>query len=52
MEGKDQPCICGHNRWKTIKKKKMWKCRGRGCGLVRALAALAPNPQRKLGTIK
>lgn len=28
MEGKDLPCECGHNRWKTVKKDKAWRCRG------------------------
>lgn len=37
MEGKDQPCTCGHNRWKTIKKNKAWKCRNPKCGKIRTV---------------
>jgi len=33
MKSKNEPCTCGNNRWKTVKKGLKWQCRK--CGSIR-----------------
>ena len=37
----EEPCEkCGHNRWRTVRKNKVWKCRN--CGHIRENSIPSP----------